>query len=113
VAPRKQDGSLSKWEMHILAALAYHSPLHGYGIKQEIQRLSDGRYSPSAATLYENLAKLVANDLVEPAGEEVIGGAKIRKMYRITALGARVLRDELQALDRIRVTLSPKLGWSH
>jgi PadR family transcriptional regulator, regulatory protein PadR len=112
VAPRKLDASLSKWELHILAALAYRSPLHGYGIKQEIQRLSEGRLSPSAASLYENLAKLVADDLVEPAGEELIGGTKIRKMYRITALGARVLRDELNALDRIRVTLSPRLGWA-
>ena len=92
---------LSKWGLYILAVLSA-GPLHGYAIRQKIEELSEGRDSPSAATLYENVAKLLDGGLLERAGETVVGQGKVRKLYRISGLGARALEAELRSLDRAR-----------
>src|SRR3712207_6186036 len=102
---------VSKLGFYILAALI-NRPLHGYAIRQEIEQLTEKRLSPSAATLYENVAKLLDGGLIERAGEQVIGEGKVRKLYRITGVGEQVLSAELQALDRVRSTLPPKLAWA-
>ena len=103
--------SLSKWGLYILVALS-NGELHGYGIRLEIERISAGKDSPSAASLYENIAKLLDAGLIKRAGEKVIGEGKVRKLYRLTGLGARVLNDELATLDRLRAAVPPKLDWA-
>ena len=81
--------------LHILLALAAED-LHGYGIMQEVQRQSEGRYRLGPGTLYDNLARLLRDGLVDESG-----GEGRRKYYRLTASGRRVLAAEIARLETV------------
>jgi DNA-binding PadR family transcriptional regulator len=68
-------------------------PRHGYGIVQEVDRLSEGRVQLKIGTLYGVLDRLAAEGLVAPDREEVHRG-RLRRYYRLTDEGAGVLREE-------------------
>ena len=80
----------------ILTSLA-SDPRHGYGIIQDIADLSDGRVKLRAGTLYGSLDRLVEEGLVAPDREEVENG-RLRRYYRITGEGRRVLAEEAQRM---------------
>lgn len=80
--------------MQVLVALT-SGDLHGYGIMLEVTRQSGGVAKIGPGTLYDNLKKLLAEDLVE----EVKGAD--RREYRLTALGAGVLRAETERLAQV------------
>jgi len=84
----------------ILTALA-STPRHGYGVIQEAARLSDGRVTLQAGTLYAALDRLAAEGLVEPDREEVVDG-RTRRYYRLTNDGAAALDEET---SRLRASL--------
>ena len=79
---------------HILLALA-DEERHGYGIMLEVARLTGGT-KMGPGTLYGTLKRLVAARLIEEADERPDPELddERRRYYRITALGARVLRAE-------------------
>jgi DNA-binding PadR family transcriptional regulator len=108
---QQSNDRLSRLALHILAVLC-SGPLHGYGIRREIEDLTEKKLSPSMASMYESLLKLLDAGLIERAGEKVIGGEKIRKLYRITGAGAKVLDAELAELDRVRARASARLAWT-
>ncbi|RVX37996.1 PadR family transcriptional regulator [Nonomuraea polychroma] len=68
-------------------------PRHGYGIVQEVDRLSEGRVQLKIGTLYGVLDRLAAEGLVAPDREEVQQG-RLRRYYRLTDDGARALQEE-------------------
>jgi DNA-binding PadR family transcriptional regulator len=68
-------------------------PRHGYGIVQEVGRLSQGRVQLKIGTLYGVLDRLAAEGLVALDREEVQQG-RLRRYYRLTDEGAGVLREE-------------------
>jgi DNA-binding PadR family transcriptional regulator len=74
---------------------------HGYGIIVEAEKLSKGRSHLRPGTLYSTLDRLVAEQLIEVASEEVVDG-RFRRYYRITGLGAA----ELEAESRHRAQTS-------
>jgi DNA-binding PadR family transcriptional regulator len=79
----------------VLTALAGCGRLHGYAITQEAERLSGGRLRLRAGTLYAALDRLVAEEIVEPAGEEVVGG-RLRRYYRLSGKGRALLGAEAE-----------------
>ena len=83
--------------LHILLALSGED-LHGYGIMQEVTRQSEGRYKLGPGTLYDNLQRLVKQELVEPTGDEPDSR---RRYYRLTALGKRVIAGEIARLETV------------
>lgn len=74
----------------ILAAVA-PVPLHGYGILQSVEELSEGRVRLRAGTLYAALDRLVGEGSLAVDHEEVVEG-RLRRYYRITDDGLEVLR---------------------
>ncbi|NRQ34809.1 helix-turn-helix transcriptional regulator [Nonomuraea sp. NN258] len=72
-------------------------PRHGYGIVQEVDRLSQGRVQLKIGTLYGALDRLAAEGLVELDREEVQQG-RLRRYYRLTDAGAGALREEAEHL---------------
>src|ERR1700676_3550633 len=84
--------------LHILLALAGEE-LHGYGIMQEINRQSDGRYKLGPGTLYDNLQRLVQQGGGAPAGEDPNDSR--RRYYRLTSLGRRVISAEISRLEDV------------
>ncbi|MER6000967.1 PadR family transcriptional regulator [Nonomuraea angiospora] len=75
-----------------MTALA-DEPRHGYGIVQEVDRLSEGKVQLKIGTLYGVLDRLSAAGLVELDREEAQQG-RLRRYYRLTDDGAKALREE-------------------
>src|SRR3954462_13342785 len=82
----------------ILTALAA-GPQHGYGIMNDVERISDGRVVLRAGTLYAALDRLTRDGLIASDREEVVDG-RLRRYYVITDEGTRRLAAEVVRLRR-------------
>lgn len=80
----------------ILTALAA-GPQHGYGIMTDIAQISDDRVKLRAGTLYAALDRLSGEGSIEVDREEVVNG-RLRRYYKITPAGTRVLAAEAERL---------------
>ena len=80
----------------ILTALASGSQ-HGYGIITDVIGISDGRVKLRAGTLYTALDRLRADGLVEVDREEIVD-SRLRRYYRLTAVGTERLAEEAARL---------------
>jgi DNA-binding PadR family transcriptional regulator len=81
----------------ILTALA-DGAQHGYGIITDVRDISGGRVRLRAGTLYTALDRLRADELIGVDREEVVDG-RLRRYYRLTPAGTRVLADEAARLQ--------------
>ncbi len=77
----------------ILSSLA-DGEKHGYALIKDIQAFAGVRLAPG--TLYEALARLEAQGLIEP-----VPAVDRRRPYRLTALGAQLLSAHLNDQRRI------------
>ena len=89
---------LSPAILHILTALAGED-LHGYGIMREVTRQSDGQYNLGPGTLYDNLEKLLDQEIVEETSKRRDDDDPRRRYYRLTTLGRNVLAAEIRRLE--------------
>lgn len=78
--------------------LALNAPMHGYGIMQFTERMSQGRVHLAAGTLYGALNTLCEKRWIEELPMEA--GSR-RKEYRITDEGRRVLSGEFERLKQL------------
>jgi len=92
----------------LLLALA-NEPLHGYGIAQRAQELSEGRVQLTAGTLYGALDRLVAAGQIRVDREETVGGRK-RRYYRITESGMGALTAEAERMREATAVADRLLG---
>jgi DNA-binding PadR family transcriptional regulator len=86
------DATMREPTFLVLTALAAE-PLHGYAVIEDVQRITDGRVTLRAGTLYAVLDRLRSEGLIEVDHEEVVQ-SRLRRYYRLTALGERRLADE-------------------
>ncbi|SDF49532.1 PadR family transcriptional regulator [Terriglobus roseus] len=86
--------------LYVLLALASEDR-HGYGIIQEVSRLSSATYRVGSGTLYDNLKKLLQQEWVEDYETQESGSGETRRMYRITDEGRRVLAADVTRMKRI------------
>jgi DNA-binding PadR family transcriptional regulator len=96
--------------LHILVALL-GGEKHGYAIMGDVEQLSDGAVRMGPGTLYGSIKRMLADGLIEETTERPDPALddQRRRYYRLTALGARVCRSELQRLEAlIRRAGSPK-----
>src|SRR4051794_25493245 len=84
-------------ELLILTALSAEDR-HGYGIRQDIEALTEGRISPEAGNLYRHIRALEDAGLIGTAPTPRSETDERRIYYRLTATGKRVLAAELQRL---------------
>ncbi|PLX30066.1 MAG: PadR family transcriptional regulator [Clostridiales bacterium] len=75
--------------------LALHEPMHGYGIMQYIERVTDGRVLLGAGTLYGALNTLLEKRWIRLLDSE---GTARKKEYLITNQGREVVKDEMERL---------------
>lgn len=87
---------------HILLALA-EGERHGYGIMQEIARLTNGRIRLGPGTLYRSIKAMLADGLIEESDErpDPEFDDERRRYYRLTEFGQRVARAEAQRLEQL------------
>lgn len=87
--------------------LAVREPNHGYGITQEIQKLTNDRVNLSAGTLYGALQTLQKKGWIEIYSEDA--GSRRKKEYVITEEGKLVFRKEqIRLKELLQNSLSMK-----
>lgn len=93
---RQSNGALTEAVYYILLSLL--NPLHGYGIMQNVENLSNGRVKLAAGTLYGAI-----NTMLEKRWIFALEGEKSsrKKEYQITETGKEVLIDELARLREL------------
>jgi DNA-binding PadR family transcriptional regulator len=83
-------GRFAEPSLYILISLS-EGPKHGYAIMADIERVSGTQMGPG--TLYGAVARLERRGLVE-----ALDPVERRRPYRLTALGATTLEDQLRRL---------------
>lgn len=91
-----ERGSLTEAVFYILLSL--YSPMHGYGIMQNVKELSNGRVNLGAGTLYGAINTLLVKNWINS-----IPGEKDsrKKEYQITESGKRAIKDEIVRLEEL------------
>ena len=91
-------GTTALTEAVFYILLSLDTPLHGYGIMQNVERLSGGRVRLAAGTLYGALATLTERGWIVSLGDESEGR---KKEYQITREGREAVRAELRRLHEL------------
>jgi DNA-binding PadR family transcriptional regulator len=93
--------TLSLHVIHILLALA-DGDRHGYAIKQEVERQTDGAIRLGPGTLYEAIQRLEQMALIEEAQAPRHDDDRVpRRYYRLTRKGWTLLKAEIGRLERL------------
>jgi DNA-binding PadR family transcriptional regulator len=101
-AHNPQFGRFAEPSLLILASLT-DGPKHGYAIMQDVEA-GTGR-PMGAGTLYAALSRLEEEGLVEP-----LAPVDRRRPYRLTAVGASMLAEQLRGLSRFARQNLQQLG---
>lgn len=89
---------------------------HGYAIIKDVAALSNGKVNLSTGTLYEALARLLDQTLIERVEREASPdeGAthpgRPRKAYRLTPKGGLVVQAEIARLQSLVLTAERRLA---
>jgi DNA-binding PadR family transcriptional regulator len=78
--------------------LSLFSPLHGYGIMQNVRDLSNGRVSLGAGTLYGAISTLLDKGYIRPL---TMDQDSRKKEYVITGIGKTVVQGEMKRLEEL------------
>jgi DNA-binding PadR family transcriptional regulator len=94
--------ALSPPVFHILLSLA-ECPRHGYAIIQDIRHRTGDEIRLTASTLYDALARLVDQALIEEVGGPPGGSDhdSRRRYYALTRAGRDAATDEARRLERL------------
>ena len=88
--------ALTEAVFYILLSLM--EPLHGYGIMQNVEALSNGRVRLAAGTLYGAISTLLEKGWITALSGEKDSR---KKEYQITPLGKNVLLGEMNPLREL------------
>jgi DNA-binding PadR family transcriptional regulator len=80
---------LSESTAYILLALS--EPLHGYGVMQKVEAMSEGTVKLGPGTLYGAFSTLESEGLIIKVGE-----VDRRKSYTLTERGKSVLKEHIR-----------------
>ena len=72
------------------------TPQHGYGISQQVKRMTGGAVTIGAGTMYGTLSKMEKDGLIRFYSEE-----DKRRLYQLTELGREVLETEIKRIERL------------
>lgn len=93
---KSNDIALTEAVYYILISL--YKPLHGYGIIQNVEQISNGRVRLAAGTLYGAINTLMDKGWIEALPEEK--GSR-KKEYIITNDGKEIVKIELRRLREL------------
>ena len=97
--PRSQTDALrGSLDLLILKTLSL-APMHGWGISQRVQQISNGVLEVNQGSLYPALQRLQKDGLVTSDWDTTDNNRRAR-YYRLTATGRRALGAELESWRR-------------
>lgn len=85
---------MSETAYYILLSLV--EAMHGYGIMQLVEQVTDGRLRLGPGTLYGSLSRMEQDGLIQVVSEE-----DRRKVYVIKEAGVELLRRETERLAEL------------
>lgn len=96
---------------HMLLALS-DGERHGYALKREILRRTDGKLSLGSGALYGSISRMLDQGLIEESEERPDRHLddERRRYYRITPLGRRVAQAEAVRLQQLVRLAEDSLG---
>lgn len=99
--PSPADGPLKPHVLLILMALM-QGRTHGYEIRQQVQRLSDGDVLLDPGTLYRHLGRLLDEGLIAESNQRPAEDDDPRRRYYVlTEAGAEALRAEARRMETL------------
>jgi transcriptional regulator len=111
VATRPQTDALrGSLDLLILKTLSL-APMHGWGLTQRVQQISDGVLEVNQGSLYPALQRLEKNGLITSEWGTTDNNRRAR-YYRITASGRKALGNELENWRRFAAGLEAVLRTS-
>lgn len=100
-----ETGALTEAVYYILISLI--KPMHGYGIMQNVETLSNGRVRLAAGTLYGAINTMIEKNWIMALPEEKNSR---KKEYQITENGKNVLSGELDRLKELLLNGNEAIG---
>ncbi|HZK70829.1 MAG TPA: helix-turn-helix transcriptional regulator [Clostridia bacterium] len=91
-----ERGALTEAVYYILLSL--FTPMHGYGIMQNVKVLSDERVNLGAGTLYGAINTLIEKNWIASVKSEELTR---KKEYQITDLGKSIIKSEIIRLEEL------------
>lgn len=79
--------------------LSLRNPNHGYGITQEVEKLTKGRVVLGPGTLYGAIQTMTAKGWIRIYSQEM--DSRKKKVYVITDLGRAVFSEEKKRLEEL------------
>ncbi len=111
MATRSQTDALrGSLDLLVLKTLSL-APMHGWGISQRVQQISDGVLEVNQGSLYPALQRLEKDGLITSEWGTTDNNRRAR-YYRITASGRKALGDELENWRRFAAGLEAVLRTS-
>jgi PadR family transcriptional regulator len=104
LSPRKIELLKGTLDMLVLQTLSMQ-PLHGYGIAQQIEALSEDALRVEQGSLYPALERLQKRGWITSRWRESPTGRRAR-YYTITAAGRRELGNEISSFDTMLVAIN-------
>jgi DNA-binding PadR family transcriptional regulator len=98
---------LSEPVLMVLLSLA-EQPRHGYSIIKDVEQMSEGRVILSTGTLYGALLRLLDRGWIERFEEE--DASRDRRAYRLTPMGRRNLKQELERMKHLTKLASLRIS---
>jgi DNA-binding PadR family transcriptional regulator len=102
---------LSAPVFHILLSLA-EGERHGYALKREIAKRTEGKLALGAGMLYGSISKMLAAGLIEESDDRPDPHLddERRRYYRITPFGRRVAQAEAARMRDLVQLAAARLG---
>jgi PadR family transcriptional regulator, regulatory protein PadR len=111
VPPRPQTDALrGSLDLLVLKTLSL-APMHGWGISQRVQQVTDGALEVNQGSLYPALQRLEKEGLIASEWGTTDNNRRAR-YYRLTAAGRRSLGEELASWRRFAAGLEAVLRTS-
>jgi PadR family transcriptional regulator PadR len=107
IARTQSDALRGSLDLLVLKTLSL-APLHGWGISQRIQQISEGVLEVNQGSLYPALQRLEKGGLITSEWGTTDNNRRAR-YYELTAAGRRALGDELESWRRFAAGLEAVL----
>lgn len=101
------DALRGSLDLLILKTLSL-SAMHGWGISQRVQQMSDGEFAMNQGSLYPALQRLEKDGFITSEWG-VTDNNRQARYYRITAAGRRALSREVESWKKFAATLEAVL----
>lgn len=91
--------------MLILKSLSWLGPMHGYGIAQHIQQISDEVLQVEEGSLYPALQRMLIKGWVTAEWGQSENNRRAR-YYKLTPAGRRQLATEISQFDKVTLAIT-------